>query len=695
LLVGALERSGFWALLAARCHETGRAPGDLRIVVKPDLGAFRAGSPAATDPALVEALIDLLHDRAYGNVAVVASTDSSSAWAENRDVLSLAELLGYAFTTPAGRSYEIADLGEDLAPVAFPPGALLHGSSLSRAWADADVRLLFAKNRTDEVEGYALTLDSLIGVLPLADKDYFYRQRCDPGTLVLELLSSVPPHFALVDAVVSGHGSGGARAPRPLDTHTIIASRSPVLADFVAGLKMGVDPSISRLTAAALRSGRLPPRYQLDGNLGVYAGWQPVNPIALDAVRRRHAWVAVSRTLSPWLQQIDAASFPHKQPADAQIHEAVASRFADLDGDGGALALYALVNYALGWLFDGVNGYQMLHDKDRVRRRHVPLGFDPAAYAPADYEGILPELLQLRETLRDQPFDNNGLRWRYVNEAVIFEISYLFPVPFEEFVAAIDVARTIQFMNDYLGGVVVPVAHDALGRVTHQAERNLYLPQPNYLVLSQGAVIDVEKLEHVEYADGLHRMSWKTIRSENGSAQYDDGVVAFSREEASTRATIFGRQLFALPPFWKAVNLDLAPALKQELVTHAYTTFFLRTFANFEALLEGRPIAIGRAWPDETAEPLLAETLAAKIAVLLERHGPLLSRAWRAVPRPDPLRVDALGFSHFSAAAADPRAGLTPEEAAAGEAFSRGWSEFWTGLSDALRRDASAPPGVR
>ena len=87
-LAAALERAGFWELLGNT---------DARIVIAPELAGFAAGSPTATDPALVETLIELLHDRGYVNVAVAGSADSSSLWAANRDVYALTDLLGYRF----------------------------------------------------------------------------------------------------------------------------------------------------------------------------------------------------------------------------------------------------------------------------------------------------------------------------------------------------------------------------------------------------------------------------------------------------------------------------------------------------------------------------------------------------------------------------------------------------------------------
>ena len=49
------------------------------------------------------------------------------------------------------------------------------------AWLEADLRLVFSANRTDDDDGYALCLSTLLSVLPQADKDYHYRHRREPA----------------------------------------------------------------------------------------------------------------------------------------------------------------------------------------------------------------------------------------------------------------------------------------------------------------------------------------------------------------------------------------------------------------------------------------------------------------------------------------------------------------------------------
>src|SRR5690606_33777873 len=120
------------------------------------------------------------------------------------------------------------------------------------------------------------------------------------------------------------------------------------------------------------------------------------------------------------------------------------------------------------------------------------------------------------------------------------------------------------------------------------------------------------KLEFIEYKPRSHKIFWRTIGSLNGSAEFDDGIVAFEHEGRNqTRVTIVARQKFTLPLFWQAINLDLAPTIKNPLVVDAYTRYFRQTIANFEAQYQGRESRIGRPAPSQPVDPMemLAELL--------------------------------------------------------------------------------------
>ncbi len=129
--------------------------------------------------------------------------------------------------------------------------------------------------------------------------------------------------------------------------------------------------------------------------------------------------------------------------------------------------------------------------KERVLRREVDLGFHPADRSDADYDAVADYMAPLETEASLARLTPSGLRWCYRGEAVLFEMSRLLNAPYDDLVERVDIASAIRMMNDYIGGASAVVSRDAQGRVLRQAERNIYLPQPNWLALSGGDVIDV------------------------------------------------------------------------------------------------------------------------------------------------------------------------------------------------------------
>ena len=629
----ALKKSGLWDIFA----DKGDKP--LKTLLLVDFGGFSAGDPTRLDAQAVETFIDLLLANGADTVSIGATTDSSSLWAGNRDVYALAELAGYRYETDAGHPYAIVDLAEDTREDVFPAGSALAGTPASAAWLDADVRICLSALRTDQQEGYAGALHSLLGALPLADKSLHYRHRRTPGDCIAALLAIAPPHFTLIDARTIAMGTDGRRDGKPFPANLLIASRSPLLADIAAGLKLGLDPLASPLVAAVSSAHPPPPAHHFDGSISALENAETASPWARHLAQAREANPMVSGLLEPWLQPLDAAQFPHTRPLDARANAMLASLLRPgATGEGLRLAVDTIAALAA----DLVQGWQVLFAKDSLVRRSVPLGIDPGSIPASAWDDMVAELESLWPVAVQAADFGDGLRWRRLGGAVVFAIARDLAIPFDHFVGQVNVAHAIQHMNDYLGGVIVPVESDAQGRPVRQAERNLYLPQPNYLVLAGGLPIDVSKIEAVRYEADMHSLYWKTLHSENGSAEADDGIARFIRTAGGTRIEIIGKQRFTLPPFWKLFDVAMLPALETALTTNAYRVFFNRTLANFEALAEGRNVAIGN---DRASAPASAR-LEATAARLLEGADPILAR-FRANPDSKPARVaDAQGFVH-------------------------------------------------
>lgn len=596
LLATALDRANFWQWLQDRRRIAKVPRAKFEILIKPDLEVFDEKSPTGTDPELVEHLIDLLHVRGFRRVAVCGAKDSSDLWLENRDVMVLAELAGYRYTTPGGHDYEVIDLGQELMESAFPEESALRGEKISRRWMEADFRISFAKNKTDDEYGFALGAQNLLGVLPRRDKTFHYHRRLKAPDVCLALLRRAPANFSIIDAFVSNHGSLGAGVPRPIETRTIIASTDMLLADLAASLKMRLDPFVSPINGKALREVSLPKGHEIVGDLAPYEGWINVPPVLMDSVRKRNESAAISRLVAPWLRSVNRELFPFKDAANERINAFAQKFFGDIDGNAAAFSGMLATNYLASFARDSVEAFHILYEKSALKQYEAPLDFDLGQFTPADYRAVVDYMEPLECIIRATPPEPNGLRWRYIDGSVLFEFSQLIDAPFAKFVARVDISKAVQSMNDYIGGACVPVAHDRAGRVTHQAERNIYLPQPNWMVLFGGKVIDVGKLEFIHYDRDRYRIFWRSIKSSNGSAEFDDGIVTFAREKKQTRVTIVARQKFALPLFWQIVNIDLAPRIKNPLVVQAYTNYFTGTIANFVAQYRGREFRAGHPW---------------------------------------------------------------------------------------------------
>lgn len=649
-----MTQAGFGKAMGRRIATALERKAACSAVIVPALDAFVAGSPTATAPALVEHLLDLLFELGVTDAAVGSTRGTSALWLENRDVFMVADLLGYRYETPVGRPYDVIDLSEDVTPDVFGEAGPLAGTGLSRAWLEADLRLVFSANRTDEDNGYALCLSTLLSVLPQTDKDYHYRHRRDAGEVVAALLAAAPVHFSFIDATVSSHGAGGVRAPTPLATDAIIAASDPALADYLGAMKMGLDPFVSSLAAPSLRRARPTPQTRILGSLEPYPDWVNVSPALIASTASRRASLSADRSIRPVLQQVDRELFPFRDPANDWLNKAL-SEAAPAGGDS---ALLTLANLWLGELGKAAETYCVMVDKDALHRRDAPLNIDPAKLCAADYDDLAAGLQGQAALLRGVPADADGVRWRFDEGAVLFDGARRIAQSFEDFTAAVEIHRTIQFMNDYIGGQALVTRRDRQGRVTRQVERNLYLPQPNYTAIGGGVAIDVTKIETVEYTPRRQRMFWKTVKSENDSAIADDGIVTFEALGEDTLVTIWGRQHFRLPPMWAAIDQSLAPAMKHALVSQAYGQFFNRTFANLEAVSEGRDVRIGKPWSDAPeGEPLPVERLSG-LARKLQTEGRLdIPAALKGAlghtvgTKLEPLRIDADGFRHFDGTA--------------------------------------------
>lgn len=651
LLEKFLKVAAFWEYLESTRLASLKSKAAFSIMIKPDLEHFSVDSSCGTSPRLLEHLIALLHRRGYPRVMIADGPGNASVWLDNRDVAVLADLAGYRYETDDGGAYEVLDLAEDCIEAGFEVGKALFGTRLSKPWIEADFRICFGKNKTHEEYNFALCLYTLLGVLPFHDKEYHCYARLPAPEIACELLQRTPVHFSLIDAVVSNHGADGVRMNNPLPTNTIIGSQSLLLTDMAGALKMGLDPYASPLNAHALRTIGLPLQYGIEGDLTPYRGWNNVPPLLADSVRKRNRVALLNRSVQPWTQAVDRTYFPFKRELDDRINLTIAPLLSGLDDHPFKLLAAVIANYLLAEGGRALETYRILYAKEKIYRKQTSIGVDVARFTDHDYTNI-PDYVEPLEMIAASAVpDRNGLRWRTIDRSVVIAFKRILPFAFDAFTARLDIASAIRIMNDNIGGAVVPVLRNDRGEVVYQIERDIYLPQPNWMALFGGDFIDVTKLELVRRSPYEHAIYWKTIASINDSARFDDGIVRFSRAgDENVSVTIVARQDFTLPLIWQMLNLDLLPHLKHPLVSDAYLTYFGRTIANYEAAFAGRDVRTGRDFFETYGEPdgptphYFTETIFKKImaaAPIVEIMKTLIEKGPKALTEINPMTKEA------------------------------------------------------
>ena len=273
----AMEGAAFFPALERALAASGKAREEFSIIIKPNFMFFYSTRDKSTytDPALVEHLVDRIHERGFRNIKVAEARSTLSVFFENRDVRSVARHIGFT----EGGKYRVVDLSEDLEPWDY--GGALGAHSVNREWREADFRVSFAKLKTHSYAYYTLTIKNIYGALPEEFK--FKAYHCDMGDIyepTIDYLRAFPVHFGFVDGVVGADGPFGIFAdPCPQLTRTIIAGEDLVAVDWVGASKMGLDPMLSRYMQEAVKAfGK--PRIRVDGDDRLFRFWANIPRIA-------------------------------------------------------------------------------------------------------------------------------------------------------------------------------------------------------------------------------------------------------------------------------------------------------------------------------------------------------------------------------------------------------------------------------
>ncbi len=689
LLQQTLEQAKLWSAIESKRKTSKLSKRNFKILIKPDLNFYDLTASTGISTQLVEHLISLLGAKGYTNIIIADGEQSSGTWLENRDLLVLADLAGYTYQTKEGVAYSIESLGEHLADADFDNTSVLKDEQLSSHWLNANFRIVFAKNKTDEEFYYSLCLKSLIDILPQKAKQYHYYFRMRPEEVAAALSERNEVDFCIIDAFESNHGMLGARHIKKILTNTFIAGDNILLVDWIAALKMELDPYCSSINSYSLKKTGLPLKYKINGDLTIYENWQNVPKLLAESTQSRNRNPAIRQLANAWLQQVDTDIFPFKNVADAQINKFLSPITKNIDTHPLAYSALVALNYTLGGIQQFIEGWQTVFDKEKIYRQNTELGFDVNEFSPPDFEAIENYILPLAQLVAFTLPDANGIKWRYIDGSVLFEYSRTLPYDYKFFISKVDIAQAVQYMFDNIGGARIPVKTNDKEQVIYQAERDIYLPQPNWMVVFGGKPIDVCKIEIIRHNPANQSILWRTVKSLNQSAEFDDGLVSFSaKQKGITEIKIVARQKFALPLFWQVFNMDYLPAMKDALVSDSYLSFFTRTIANFEAACEGRNPRLGKTPDPEWGEngivnhPLEAEqfkNLFAAFSGLAEKF----MKKQNVFLKNNSLQKDEDGYVHFE--------GEENKESSPGVIV----KSFITDVTQAIQKDVKYITGIK
>jgi hypothetical protein len=314
-----LKHSGFYEAVENAQIKSGKRRELFEVSCKVDFmrGVRRESEPVSyVDPKLVAQLFNGLLDRGFRILRVVETRNELSRYLANRSVKQVGNALGFDESC-----YELRDLAEELVPVELATGKRPTG----RYWKQADFRIVFAKNRTDEHWGPALVLWNLWHVMATPPEILSLEYGLDPGEIALTLLEKLPVHFALIDAVHSRDGAPGGlfpyetlkaadpAAPDAAQLHrlgTIVAGSEPLAVEAAGHKLQGLDPLADPIALRAFRkktAWKAP--NEVDG-LPTFPGWKGVGNRIREAIGPDKQPEALRLSLATALANADARLFP-------------------------------------------------------------------------------------------------------------------------------------------------------------------------------------------------------------------------------------------------------------------------------------------------------------------------------------------------------------------------------------------------
>ena len=163
-------------------------PAGARVAIKTTfMMSYDRGDPSPhVDLVLAEELAILLRERGASDVAYLEAPNHFESMFQHRSVVEVARYAG--FTSP---HYRVVDTSDDQVPQPFVRG--LGQDSVCRTWRDADLRIVFAKMRTNPSWLVHLTTQNLESLGRPLEEMLFHDRSADLTSGLMMMLDALPP----------------------------------------------------------------------------------------------------------------------------------------------------------------------------------------------------------------------------------------------------------------------------------------------------------------------------------------------------------------------------------------------------------------------------------------------------------------------------------------------------------------------
>ena len=228
-----------------------------KIVLKPNLlAAAEPDRAVTTHPSVVEAVAKLA--RQAGAEVLIADSPGSGYPYSEKTLRRTYRVTGLEEAASAAAVPLNYDTSHEI--VSFPEGERFKRFEIITPILEADAVINLCKLKTHGFMHMTCAVKNLFGAIAGLNKPGYHaklREKSHFANMLLDLAAWVNPRISILDAVVGMQGNGPHNGdPRPVKL--LLASRSPLALDVVAGEIMGLDKAQNPLLREAERRGLRP-----------------------------------------------------------------------------------------------------------------------------------------------------------------------------------------------------------------------------------------------------------------------------------------------------------------------------------------------------------------------------------------------------------------------------------------------------